>query len=110
MPSDNGMSGLIVADTLISLDFERRLEQRRANRYFRGVEQENLALKQDIDQLLARHNQLVADYNALLEDRKQLAVNYDKLHEICRGWKADYKRLRAWADWVEENGHPGRKK
>jgi len=105
MPSDSG-----VATTLMNIEFERRRRERLADRHFWSVEQENLALKQDIDQLLARHNQLVADYNALCESRKQLAINYEKMRDIARSWEADYQRLRAWADNVEEHGHSGRKK
>jgi hypothetical protein len=104
------MNGLIVADTLISLEFERKLDQRRANKYYASIEQENLALRQQIDELLARHNGLVTRYNALLQDREQLAVNLEKMRDIARSWHADYDRLKAWADDVEENGHPGRKK
>jgi uncharacterized protein (DUF3084 family) len=105
MPSDGG-----VATTLMNIEFERWRRERLANRHFWSVEQENLALKQDIDQLLARYNQLVAEYNALLESRKQLAINYEKMRDICRRLEADYQRLEVWAKEVAENGHPGRKK
>ena len=110
MPSDNGMDGLIVAETLMSLDFERWRRERLANWHFQSLEAENLALKQEIDQLLGRYNQLVAQYNAIAQDRKQLAVNYETMRDICRSWEADYKRLEAWAENVEKNGHRGGKR
>jgi hypothetical protein len=104
------MNGLIVADTLISLEFERKLAQRRADRHYWSIEQENLALRQENDELLAQYNGLVMRYNALLQDRKQLAINYEKMRDIADSWEADCQRLLAWARGVEENGHPGRKK
>jgi hypothetical protein len=104
MPSDGG-----VATTLMNIEFERWRRERLANRHFWSVEQENLALKQDIEQLLARYNQLVGEYNALLESRKQLAINYEKMRDICRSWQADYKRLEAWAKEVTISGLPPRK-
>lgn len=107
MPSDGGA---IAADVLISQEFMRRLRERQANKHFWSLEAENLALRQDIDQLLAQYNQLVAQYNALYEYKETLKADVKKLQDLCESWQTDYQRLRAWADHVETHGHPGGKK
>jgi predicted nuclease with TOPRIM domain len=115
MPSDGGLAGALLLSEQLSTDrFLDRLEWNRANAQ---LTVDNALLRHDAEQIVARYNQLVAEFNDLLQRAREVAKEADRKDstiaelereaEALRNAKtvleAEYERLRQEnkATWSE---------
>jgi hypothetical protein len=92
MPSDVGLAGALLLSEQLSTDrFLDRLERNRAKAQLTA---DNALLRRDAEQIVARYNQLVAEFNDLLQRATEVAKEADRKDSVIAEREREAEALR----------------
>jgi len=92
MPSDGGLAGALLLSEQLSTDrFLDRLERNRGNAQLTA---DNALLRRDAEQIVARNNQLVAEFNDLLQRATEVAKEADRKDSVIAELQREAEALR----------------
>ena len=93
MPSDGALAGALLLSEQLSTDrFLDRLDRNRANAQ---LTVDNAFLRRDAEQIVARYNELVADFNDLLRRATEVAKDSDRKDSVIAELKREAEALRS---------------
>ena len=93
MPSDGALAGALLISEQLSTDrFLDRLDRNRANAQ---LTVDNALLRRDAEQIVARYNELVADFNDLLRRATEVAKDSDRKDSVIAELKREAEALRS---------------
>jgi chromosome segregation ATPase len=93
MPGDGGLGGwLLLSDQLSTDRFLDKLERNRENN---ELAIDNALLRRDAEQIVARYNQLVAEFNDLLRSATEVAAEGDRKDSVIAGLQHEAEELRS---------------
>ena len=93
MPSDGALAGALLLSEQLSTDrFLDRLDRNRANAQ---LTVDNALLHRDAEQIVARYNELVADFNDLLRRATEVAKDSDRKDSVIAELKRQAEALRS---------------
>jgi hypothetical protein len=93
MPSDGGLAGALLLSEQLSTDrFLDRLERNRANAQ---LTVDNALLRCDAEQIVARYNQLVTEFNDLLRRATEVAKDSDRKDFVIAELNREAEALRS---------------
>ena len=99
MPSDGGLAGALLLSEQLSTDrFLDRLERNRANV---GLAVDNALLQREAAEIVARYNQLVADFNDLRRQAIEGAQEADRRGSAIAELQHEAEALRSATDTLE---------
>jgi predicted nuclease with TOPRIM domain len=92
MPSDAGLAGALLLSEQLSTD--RFLDRLDRNRSTAQLTVDNALLRRDAEQIVARYNQLVAEFNDLLERAREVAKEADRKDSTIAELERETEALR----------------
>ena len=99
MPSDGGLAGALLLSEQLSTDrFLDRIERNRAND---ELAVDNALLRHEAAEIVARYNQLVADYNDLRRDAMEAAQQADRRGAAIADLQHEAEALRSEKEALE---------
>jgi hypothetical protein len=92
MPSDGALAGALLLSEQLSTDrFLDRLDRNRANAQ---LTVDNALLRRDAEQIVARYNELVADFNDLLRRATEVAKDSDRKDSVIAELQREAEAVR----------------
>jgi predicted nucleic acid-binding Zn-ribbon protein len=99
MPSDGGLAGALLLSEQLSTDrFLDKLERNRANA---ELAVDNALLRREATEIVARYNQLVADFNDLRRQAIEAALEADRRGSAIGELQHEAEALRSAKDTLE---------
>jgi predicted nuclease with TOPRIM domain len=92
MPSDGGLAGALLLSEQLSTD--RFLDRLERNRSTAQLTVDNAVLRRDAEQIVARYNQLVAEFNDLLQRATEVAKEADRKDSSIAELQREAEALR----------------
>jgi hypothetical protein len=92
MPSDGGLAGALLLSEQLSTD--RFLDRLERNRSTAQLTVDNALLRHDAEQIVARYNQLVAEFNDLLQRAREVAKEADRKDSTIAELEREAEALR----------------